>query len=171
MICTKCSKRGTEIDFYRKGDGFHARCRECLKAIQREWNKANPGSLRVTWSKRNPKKAAAIAKAYRARIRERVLEAYGGVCQCCAESENMFLAIDHIHGGGTKHVREIGRRSFYGWLVKNNFPEGFQVLCHNCNMAKGIYGQCPHETERNIVAEACAIIKGMENVSQKEKVN
>ena len=24
------------------------------------------------------------------------------------------------------------------WIIKNNFPKGFQVLCHNCNYAKGI---------------------------------
>ena len=22
------------------------------------------------------------------------------------------------------------------WLVRNDFPEGFQILCHNCNTAK-----------------------------------
>ena len=29
--------------------------------------------------------------------------------------------------------------------IKNNFPKGFQILCHNCNIAKGHYGKCPHE--------------------------
>jgi hypothetical protein len=32
-------------------------------------------------------------------------------------------------------------------LIKNNFPDGFQVLCHNCNMSIGLYGYCPHQTE------------------------
>ena len=22
------------------------------------------------------------------------------------------------------------------WLIRNDFPEGFQILCHNCNTAK-----------------------------------
>ena len=30
---------------------------------------------------------------------------------------------------------------------KNNYPEGFQVLCSNCNFAKGKYGSCPHTWE------------------------
>jgi hypothetical protein len=28
----------------------------------------------------------------------------------------------------------------------NEFPDGFQVLCHNCNLAKGYYGECPHNS-------------------------
>ena len=31
------------------------------------------------------------------------------------------------------------------WIIENNFPKGFQILCHNCNVAKGLYGECPHE--------------------------
>jgi hypothetical protein len=30
-------------------------------------------------------------------------------------------------------------------LITNGFPSGFRTLCHNCNMAKGLYGTCPHE--------------------------
>ena len=22
------------------------------------------------------------------------------------------------------------------WIIENNFPKGFQILCHNCNYAK-----------------------------------
>jgi len=32
----------------------------------------------------------------------------------------------------------------YKWLVANDFPPGFQVLCANCNMAKDRPGGCPH---------------------------
>ncbi len=50
------------------------------------------------------------------------------------------LTIDHINGGGTKHheeLRELGI-DFYRWILKNNFPEGLQVLCMNCNFIKRI---------------------------------
>jgi hypothetical protein len=30
-------------------------------------------------------------------------------------------------------------------LKRRGFPPGHQVLCHNCNMAKQFYGQCPHK--------------------------
>ena len=32
------------------------------------------------------------------------------------------------------------------WIIKNNFPKGFQVLCSNCNFAKGLKknnNKCP----------------------------
>ena len=31
------------------------------------------------------------------------------------------------------------------WLKNNNYPKGFQILCWNCNFAKGVLGQCPHQ--------------------------
>lgn len=64
-------------------------------------------------------------------------------CACCKENNYEFLAIDHINGGGNKHVKSIGGK-LVRWLIKNNFPQGFRVLCHNCNMSLGHYGYCPH---------------------------
>ncbi len=82
--------------------------------------------------------------------RVRVLWTYGSRCVCCGESRYEFLAIDHVNGDGAAHRHKIGKggSSFYAWLIKNNFPEGFQILCWNCNWAKGVYGKCPHKEER-----------------------
>lgn len=67
-------------------------------------------------------------------------------CACCGESQFEFLAIDHIHGGGKKHLASLhGKGGIVRWIIRNQFPEGFQILCHNCNLAKGFYGICPHE--------------------------
>lgn len=76
-------------------------------------------------------------------------------CQCpnCNEGQIEFLTIDHILGGGNKHRKEIGIKGgadIYYWLIKNNFPEGFRVLCWNCNMARGKFDYCPHELISNI---------------------
>jgi hypothetical protein len=95
----------------------------------------------------------AASKKYRSKIRWEALMHYSDgrlVCACCGESEYDFLSIDHIQGGGTKQRKEqraIGQELYY-WLKKNEYPEGFQVLCYNCNCAKGFYGMCPHERER-----------------------
>lgn len=52
----------------------------------------------------------------------------------------------HVNGGGKQHRLEVGfGQVFYRWLKKNDYPEGYQVLCHNCNLAKGFYGTCPHQ--------------------------
>lgn len=76
-------------------------------------------------------------------------------CGCCGESEFIFLTIDHIDGGGNTHRREIGGNSgkkpyanskLYAWLIRNEFPEGFQVLCFSCNRGKWMNdGVCPHK--------------------------
>lgn len=76
-----------------------------------------------------------------------VINHYGGKCLCCGESFIEFLAIDHIGGGGQQHRKKSKITSgtgMYRWIVKNNYPTGFRVLCHNCNMSIGSYGYCPH---------------------------
>lgn len=69
-------------------------------------------------------------------------------CACCNESALEFLALDHIDGGGNKHRKELSGKTLSDWVVRNGFPEGFRVLCHNCNIARGMCGYCPHEIER-----------------------
>jgi len=77
-------------------------------------------------------------------------------CRCCGEkSHNEFLSLDHIAGkkemDSEPELVELGYSSslvsvvLLRWIIKNNFPKGFQILCHNCNLAKGFYGKCPHE--------------------------
>ncbi len=76
--------------------------------------------------------------------------AYGGKCACCGEDRPEFLGIDHINGGGNKHRKEEGIHSLSRWLRKNKYPEGFRVLCHNCNISIGSYGYCPHTGAKHI---------------------
>lgn len=87
-----------------------------------------------------------------AELRETVFKAYGGYkCACCGETEPLFLTIDHVNNDGAE-MRQNGTHSrggtqFYQWLRKNNFPEGFQVLCMNCNLGKHRNGGvCPHKS-------------------------
>jgi hypothetical protein len=84
-------------------------------------------------------------KRYVHRMRQGALDAYGRECACCGDSTEVFLAIDHIDGGGNRHRKEIGGSGshFYIWLARNDYPPGFQTLCHNCNWAKS-RGGCPH---------------------------
>lgn len=81
------------------------------------------------------------------KLREVVLSHYSGGsprCACCGETGKEFLSIDHIGGGGRKHMAKINGH-LSQWIRANGFPEGFRVLCHNCNQALGIYGYCPHQ--------------------------
>lgn len=86
-------------------------------------------------------------RAYQQKIKEEVINHYGGKCQCCNEGRLIFLIIDHIYGGGNKEHEKVGHGTqFYRWLIKNNFPVGYQVLCHNCNFSRRM-GVCPHQRE------------------------
>jgi len=81
-------------------------------------------------------------RQYDYNLRLECLIHYGGnppKCACCGETHIEFLTIDHVYGGGNKHRQIIKSNGsyFYKWLKKNNFPKDFQVLCANCNMAKG----------------------------------
>lgn len=81
------------------------------------------------------------------KLRQTVINHYGGSCECCKESNLEFLAIDHINGGGTKHRKQMTGKfnSIYRFLKSNKFPTGYRVLCHNCNSSIGFYGYCPHK--------------------------
>ena len=95
------------------------------------------------WKRDNREHVHQYNLDYRRKNRLRALDAYGSVCQCCGESRYEFLSIDHIDGNGKAHRKQIGG-DLYGWLRRNNYPVGFRTLCHNCNMAIGFYGACPH---------------------------
>ena len=77
-----------------------------------------------------------------------VFARYGKQCECCGEKEPLFLTIDHVNNDGHLHRKSSGssHNNIYGWLVRNGFPEGFQVLCLNCNHGKHRnHGVCPHQ--------------------------
>jgi hypothetical protein len=57
----------------------------------------------------------------------------GAICVGCGETEVSVLQVDHINRGGGKHIRAVGAARWYRWLIKNNFPPGFRILCANCN--------------------------------------
>lgn len=82
-------------------------------------------------------------------IKEKLILGYGGRCNCCGETRFEFLTLDHVNNDG-KQERQLRGQQIYKRLIKEGFPTGYQILCYNCNCAKGIYGICPHlwaETE------------------------
>ena len=89
----------------------------------------------------------AYQRAFNDRAKASAIDAYGGVCDCCGEDDIRFLTIDHINNDGAEHRRQIGNGgvTLYNWLKKNDWPEGFRVLCANCNLGRHWNGgTCPH---------------------------
>jgi hypothetical protein len=130
--CKICRRLLPISSFYLK-DGVktrHNACKECLRPI---------------FSKKR--------KERNIRVRLEALKAYSGnapACQCCGETHVEFLTIDHIDGGGGKHRKEIGNSSgrMFRWLRDNGYPDGYRVLCMNCNWSRGLHGYCPHERKK-----------------------
>ena len=94
---------------------------------------------------KDPDKFNAIRRSHYYKQKEMVFDHYGRTCKCCGESNPVFLTIDHINGGGTQHVKNEVKGEIYPWIVRHGYPEGFQVLCYNCNCAKRDKKHCPHE--------------------------
>ena len=64
-----------------------------------------------------------------------------GTCRWCGQGDQDVLTIDHIDNNGANHRRQMGigcGKLIYRYLVKNDYPPGFQVLCFNCNNKKEV---------------------------------
>ena len=91
----------------------------------------------------------------RARVLRLKLEVMGvynsGRCRCCGVDQHEFLAIDHINCVKPEDAPRSGEE-LYEWIKTQNYPSGFTVLCHNCNLASYL-GICPHEQIRQLEAK------------------
>lgn len=144
-ICTKCSRIYNKkyylenIERYIK---YREKNSEQRKNNWKEWYKLNAVEVRRKQNERSKVKRYIVIKHYSRGENK---------CNCCNESNIMFLTVDHIYNNGNSHRKEIGSKSgqdTYRWLIKNNFPEGFQILCFNCNLGKSINkGICPHNNQ------------------------
>lgn len=111
---------------------------------------------------KNPEKVIAQVKKYRTENRDKillkkkkefrdyrfnVLTYYSkGIPKCnnCGINEIPFLHIDHIYGRKAMgHSRNQSTVGFYRELHKKH-PEGYQVLCANCNIMKEIRSHKNH---------------------------
>jgi hypothetical protein len=144
---------------------YREKNRAALIEKSRQWRLANPERAKANeeaYRGKNKEKLGADAlaryyafqernrkqqQAWKRGVRLKVIEHYGGKCACCGEAKLEFLGIDHINGGGNKHRAELktrGGSGIYRHLIKAGYPEGYRVLCHNCNLSYGLYGYCPH---------------------------
>jgi hypothetical protein len=177
--CSICEQTKSETEFYKNSravDGLQKHCKSCHSAMAARWIENNREKKRETnrkamaaFRERHPEKVKALNTKYRAlhgdkyrqaaRERERkkkllIIERYGGQCACCGESDYRFLCIDHKNNDGYEH-RKVKRVNIYDFIVANNFPDTFQVLCFNCNCARALYGGkekiCPHQLSREVI--------------------
>lgn len=144
IVCEACQEPKPRDQYYTRNDRGHLhqkKCKDCLV-----------------------KKGCITSLVRQRRIRIAALRHYGGpnpTCACCGEPRLEFLAIDHVNGGGNQHRKREGIKNLSRWLRKNKYPEGFRVLCNNCNFSLGLYGYCPHqEPERSLVYDTPVASRG-----------
>lgn len=108
---------------------YSLRTRDRKRVYDAEYREANRANLAV--SKQRQHESA----------RSAVFGHYGTFCACCGSTDR--LNIDHISGGGTEHRQQVGRGyTFYLWLIRNDFPDGYQTLCSPCNASKFTGTRC-----------------------------
>lgn len=85
---------------------------------EREWKRS--------WYRKNRDKVLEQVRKYREVNKEKV-----------ALSHKHYQQIDHIqHNGSQDRKRNGHSATFYRYLIDNNYPAGYQVLCANCNWIK-----------------------------------
>lgn len=125
-LCLGCMVEKPLSDFYRlgrrKGTEYAPRCKSCSKVL---------------------------AKMRDQELRIRVLEAYShGRMECaqCGETRVGCLDIDHVNNDGADS-RKQSKSSYnlFRKLERGGWPDGYQVLCRNCNWLKHL----AHLEEKN----------------------
>lgn len=102
-------------------------------------------AARKAWAENHKPMIKALGKEYQRHERLQVLTYYSiadyPVCACCGITDIDVLCIDHINNNGAEQRKAMGWGRGAGtvlchWLNRNGFPEGYQVLCWNCNHKK-----------------------------------
>lgn len=118
--CCRCKKlqwaKNFSVDRSRKR-GRRPICRECVAADRLK----------------NLKGARAQGRKWWAKLKKQIFDHYGHKCARCGFDEPDALSIDHIHGGGNRHRKQLkNSAAFYPDIIRNGFPDGYRTLCLNC---------------------------------------
>lgn len=147
-LCKSCRDSATKGNEKRRRAAKEAGlCLQCGK-IPPEPGKSCCSSCREMfrdWRAKNPEKVKEMGRVTARRVREDVINAYGGKCACCGEFREEFLALDHVEGDGHKERKEAKGTNLYYRVRREGYPDRYRLLCHNCNFSLFRYGYCPHQ--------------------------
>lgn len=164
--CCTCGKWKAFTEFRIPRDtksGYSGRCKDCYRLYHREYmqkkysdpKKREQRKVRSqAWRDKNRLWFRKRARDYARKVRMECLLAYGGnppKCSCCGESNFEFLAIDHTENNGAEDRKNRKATAITHQLRREGYPSGYQVLCHNCNLAKAFYDVCPHKLSSIII--------------------
>lgn len=147
MLCKQCGVDKPPQKFpLDNGGRRRSRCRNCVRSsrLQRgrcQCNRPIEFGTRCASCREGHRKNS---EDRRKRDKHAALKTYGGRCMYCGEDREIFLTIDHKNNDGAHHRRQLNKNRghvIYGWLRQNDYPQGFQTACFNCNCAKSIVGE------------------------------
>lgn len=111
----------------------------------RKDNKERLLELNRIWCSKNREHVREENRKERDNLKLDILNHYSNGKLCCANcgfNDIRALQVDHIENNGAQERRELfGNRTFagttfYRWVRRNNYPEGYAILCANCNIIK-----------------------------------
>jgi len=107
------------------------------------------------WRNRHREQYNEYQRKYAAYLREKILALYGSNCNCCGESKNEFLTIDHVKNNGSSERKKFGhRQTLYNAILEKGYtPLEYQILCMNCNWGKRRLGICPHKVSKETTSD------------------
>jgi hypothetical protein len=107
---------------------------EKVRKYKREWYDKNKSILRPVIAKRK--------RELLLQMRQRIVQHYLGdtpKCPLCGFAGFIgSFTIDHKNGGGRTERQKIGQEGMMRKIIKENFPNTYQVICANCNQEKRI---------------------------------
>jgi hypothetical protein len=137
--CKHCGEQDASKFYFwidKRSGGKRHRCKACALKKSNKWTNANRERSLARHRERRREQKLEVLQHYS--------ESKEPYCACCKETIIEFLVLDHKHGGGNAHRKEVGA-NMVQFARANNYPPIFRVLCHNCNACLGSYGVCAHE--------------------------
>jgi len=137
-LCRDCWVARRKEPLYYCGDCYNKRLRDRY-ANDAEYRKTSNARM-YAWKSANLKQ-----------LRVAVNEMYGDTCNCCGETEPLFLTIDHVNNDGGERRKQSSREHGTITLLRDILQHGsvqpdYQLLCMNCQLGKHLNGGiCPHQ--------------------------
>lgn len=142
--CKSCGEVKSLSDFHKhKGfkDGLYLYCKVCTNQKNREsWRRYAEirKSANRQWQHEHKEwRRDNVNKKYR-ELRDTVLNNYGGKCSICGFADKRALCIDHVNGNGLKERKLTSAAGIMRRIIREGYPNDYQILCANCNLIKAI---------------------------------
>lgn len=124
---------------------YYQKNKKIISKYNKKWYQKNRIEIlkkAKKYRRKNRIKYSQYLKNRNIKLRQQVFDHYGWICNCCGETHKSFLSIDHVNNDGNSDPTGV---TLYIKIIKENYPDKYQILCMNCNFSKRINnGICEH---------------------------